>query len=81
MQNQRLVEHATRTTAPHLLISYERTIAGGEGVRQDLIECLIRFLQPALITPERNRALRVFDNRQRGVSRAVDNSAPASVSN
>jgi hypothetical protein len=48
LQNQRLVDHVVQSQAPHLLISYERTMTGGPSKNQALVESLISFLQPAL---------------------------------
>jgi hypothetical protein len=64
LQNQRLVEHAVQADSPHLLISYERTITGGEAAKKNLVESLTQFLQPALSEPATERALRTLDYRQ-----------------
>lgn len=62
LQNQRLIEHVVQSDAPHLLISYERAMTGDEAVKQALVDSLISFLQPALINPQRDRALRAVAN-------------------
>lgn len=64
LHNRRLVEHVVKAEAPHLLISYERTMTGGPSAKQALVESLIRFLQPALVHPQREQALRVLAARE-----------------
>jgi hypothetical protein len=58
LQNQRLVEHVVRSSSPHLLISYERTMTGDARERQILVKSLIRFLHPALSNPPQIEPLR-----------------------
>ena len=51
-----LADHAMRCGSPHLLVSYERAIAG-DAAKAGLIDDLIRFLQPALGSPRRDEAI------------------------
>jgi len=43
-QNRHLIEHVMQSDAPHLLVSYERTMTGGEEAREALIETLTAFV-------------------------------------
>jgi hypothetical protein len=42
--NQHLVEHVMQSNAPHLLVSYERTMTGGEEAIESLIERMTAFV-------------------------------------
>lgn len=61
LQYRRLVEHVSRSGAPHLLVSYERLATGGAEARAALVDALCAFLGPALPNPLKQNALRAFE--------------------
>jgi hypothetical protein len=75
LELQRLIEHAVRADAPHLLVSYERVRTGGPAVKEALVESVIRFLRPALAQPQRARALQILS----GPRQRADNGAESTT--